>query len=332
MKSVTSSVRLASISETSNLDIQQKGRSQTAVSIKMGLYAAVAANVLWGTSFLASKYTLVVWGPFTAASLRFAIASILMFFGLRLFGRDLTLPKTKKDWLYVATVATTGFGLLYPLQLAGLKLISSGLSAAIMLTSPLFVVVFSHFFLKDTLSKEKLIALGFGIIGGIFLLNANGTLNVDTTLISWGSILTIGASLSLALSVIATRQLTGRLDSASLTFWSMALGFVQLTIAAFFFEEEGLGRIFTNSTFESWAALLFLAVVCSAFCFFLWNFALTQASPKEIASTMHIKTPTAVLIGVFVAGEIITKELIVGTVIVMFGVWLSQQKPSGVRK
>lgn len=66
--------------------------------------------------------------------------------------------------------------------------------------------------------------------------------------------------------------------------------------------------------------------VCSAFCFYIWNNALSKASPQEIASSMHIKTPTAVLIGVFVANEEFTATVIIGTALVMFGIWLSQQK------
>jgi len=229
-------------------------------------------------------------------------------------------------------VNTTGFGFLYPLQLTGLQFIPSGLSAAIMLTSPLFVVLASHLFLKDLITKNKLIALGIGIVGGVFLLNANGSLGKQAPSLVMGSLLTLVASLSLALSVIATRKLSGRLDSGSLTFWSMGLGFVQLTIAAFVFEEEGLARIFKTATLNSWIALFFLALVCSAFCFFIWNYALAKASPKEIASTMHIKTPTAVLIGALVAGEVISRELIIGTLIVMAGVWISQQNKKVIRK
>ena len=41
---------------------------------KSGFALAVLANLIWGTSFLTSKYTLNVWGPFTASALRFAIA------------------------------------------------------------------------------------------------------------------------------------------------------------------------------------------------------------------------------------------------------------------
>lgn len=54
--------------------------------------------------------------------------------------------------------------------------------------------------------------------------------------------------------------------------------------------------------------------------------------PQEIASSMHIKTPTAVLIGVFIANEALGVLGMLGTVLVMIGVWLSQQNFSWSRK
>jgi len=106
----------------------------------------------------------------------------------------------------------------------------------------------------------------------------------------------------------------------------MAIGFLELALAAFIFEEDVLVTISTNANTLSIVSLFFLAFVCSAFCFYIWNHALSKASPQEIASSMHIKTPTAVLLGVFIANEELTSTVIIGTALVMFGVWLSQQK------
>jgi hypothetical protein len=43
-----------------------------------GFLLAIVANILWGTSFLASKYTLQAWGPFTSVALRFGIATVCL--------------------------------------------------------------------------------------------------------------------------------------------------------------------------------------------------------------------------------------------------------------
>ena len=303
-------------------------KSESNFNISSGFSLAIIANILWGTTFLASKYTLQAWGPFTSAALRFGIATVCLMFILKALKKKIEMPETSGQWIGLVLIATSAFGVLYPMQLAGLKFIPSSLSAAIMLVSPLAVLLLSRVVLQERLSKLKYIALAFGVFGGAILLSSTGNrLSVDLNSDFFiGTLLTLAASLSLAISAIATRKYSKDISSASITFWTMAIGFVELTLAAFFFEENVLATINTNSNMLSWLSLFFLAFVCSAFCFYIWNHALSKASPQEIASSMHIKTPTAVLIGVFIAGEELTSRVLIGTALVMFGVWLSQQK------
>lgn len=293
-----------------------------------GFLLAIVANILWGTTFLASKYTLQAWGPFTSAALRFGIATVCLLVILKALNKKIEMPETIQHWIGLFVIATTAFGVLYPMQLAGLKYIPSSLSAAIMLISPLAVLLLSRTVLQERLSRLKYVALTFGVIGGAILLSSTGNrLSVDLNSDFFvGTLLTLASAVSLAISAIATRKYSKEISSASITFWTMAIGFVELTLAAFFFEENVLATINTNSNTLSWLSLFFLAFVCSSFCFYIWNHALSKASPQEIASSMHIKTPTAVLIGVFIAGEELTSRVILGTALVMFGVWLSQQK------
>lgn len=316
MRLSKSKTNLTLIEEQS--DVLSIGRS--------GFLLAILANVIWGASFLASKYTLEAWGPFTASSMRFGIATIVLFIALMLTGKKIVVPSTRNQWLNIFIVGTTGFGLLYPLQLAGLQFISSGMSSAIMLTSPLIVIVLSFAVIGEKLSTQKLIALSLGVIGGSILLSQKTSAIQLNDKFTTGAILTLGASLSLAASIIFTRKATKEMGPASVTLLSMAVGFLELTISAFIFEENVLASITGNASLISWMALLFLALVCSAFCFFIWNAALAISSPQEIASSMHVKTPTAVLIGIGIAGEQVTLQVILGTTIVTLGVWLSQQK------
>jgi len=288
-----------------------------------GFQLALIANILWGTSFLASKYTLQTWGPFTASALRFLLALPIMAIALPRLGFALQLPK-KDELIGLAFIGLTGFGFLYPLQLAGLTKISSGLSAAIMLTSPLFVIAFGHLLFKETISARKIVALGLGLLGGLILLNifeSNISLNGGDFVV--GVCLTFAASVSLALSAIATKKIAHKVDAANLTFWSIAIGLLVLVpLAAFESAKTGINL----PTARSFLSLLYLAVICSALCFFIWNRAIARSTPKELATTMHVKTPTAVLLGVAIAGELLSAQLIIGTLIVAFGVYLSQSE------
>lgn len=309
-------------------DATLTSRAESYFSFSSGFVLAIVANILWGTSFLASKYTLQAWGPFTSAALRFGIATVCLLGILKAMKKKIEMPETLGHWLALIVIATSAFGVLYPMQLAGLKFIPSSLSAAIMLMSPLAVLLLSRAVLKERLSKLKYIALIFGVVGGAVLISStsNGMkINFDSDFF-WGTLLTLASAISLAISAVATRKYSNKISSSTITFWTMAIGFVELTIFAFIFEEDVLASITRDANTLSIISLFFLAFVCSAFCFYIWNFALSKASPQEIASSMHIKTPTAVLLGVFIANEELNAPIVIGTALVMFGVWLSQQK------
>ena len=255
---------------------------------------ALIANLIWGTSFLASKYTLKVWGPFTASALRFALALVGMLLILPAMGFPIQIPKTKKAWIQIFWVGVTGFGVLYPLQLAGLMAIPSSLSAAIMLTSPLFVLLLSAGFLQESLSTKKLVAIALGIIGGIVLVNP-ANLPESTWIVGAipqllkGILLTLGASLSLAISVLATRTVSKEMDSTSVTFWSMGMGVIILL--PFTLMERP--HTYTAEQLSSAIfALIFLALFCSVIAFLMWNRAIKMTLPQNIASTMHIMNAT----------------------------------------
>lgn len=294
-----------------------------------GFALAMIANVLWGTSFLASKYTLQAWGPFTASALRFAVALIVMAAAFPFAGFKLRIPKTRAELTALGLVGLSGFGFLYPLQLSGLTLISSGLSAAIMLTSPLFVIALGALLLKESISLRKVLALGLGLLGGCVLIFSGGISIFKTgSNVALGSLLTFAASISLAASVIATRKASAHMNSANITFWSMLFGL--LVITPFSIHELANGGAF-NPSGLSILSLLYLAIVCSAVCFMIWNRAIARSTPKELATTMHVKTPAAVMLGVLVAGETLSLPMILGTAVVGFGVWLSQSEQARKR-
>lgn len=285
---------------------------------------AIGANILWGMSFLASKYTLAVWTPIVATEIRFGLALILMAIFFPLAGFKISIPRGKEEWLGVALVGFFGFGILYPTQLKGLTEIPSGLSASLMLTSPLFVLIFAYAFLDERLSSTKVIAVLAGIVGGLILLNPSKTLSspsMSQNSILHGSLLTLVASLSLAASVVSTRAFSRTMNAQSLTFWSALIGCVVLI-------PFGLGDVQPASTSQQFhqaaTASVFLAAICSAICFLMWNKSISLLPAKQVASAMHVKTPVAILVGILTIGEPLSPTTIGGSVVVACGVWLSQ--------
>lgn len=290
---------------------------------------AVLANILWGTSFLASKYTLAVWSPLSATLIRFGLAIIVMLIVFPRIGFPISLPRDRHARRSIFAVGLSGFGILYPLQLSGMSYIPSGASSAIMLTSPLFVVLGAAIFLGERISRQKLSAIGFGIAGGWLLLWDHFVVSGN---FMRGALLTLLASISLAASVITTRRWNSSLDSQTLTFWSMLIGL--LVIFPFWAAsgDEVTIVIRPGDLALAIGSVVYLAAICSAACFLMWNKAIGMVPARDLASSMHIKTPVAILMGVLIGHEVLSGKLVIGTLIVGFGVWLSQAELKGLRK
>lgn len=313
---------------------ERMGRRVTS-NDKKGFTLALLANLIWGTSFLASKITLSVWGPITAAAIRFAIALACLAIVLPPLGYTIKRPTSRAAWLQILAIGLSGFGILYPAQLAGLETIPSSLSASIMLTSPLFVLMLTASLLKEDLSPIKMISLCMGMTGGVILMNPASYAShlhsiAQIPEILQGSLLTFVASLCLAISVVFTRKASTLLDSASITFWSMCVGELLLVPLAIM-EDPVRPMISGPSYIQAIVAMIYLSVFCSVVAFLIWNEAIKETSPQQIASTMHLKTPVALISGLFLAGESMSANLFGGTILIGLAVILSQWSPKSLK-
>ena len=138
-----------------------------------------------------------------------------------------------------------------------------------------------------------------------------------------GSLVTLVASLSLAASSY-TGKVAGRSTNVwSLSFWSMLIFGASLIPFSNFQKLSliGVDQLYT---------MLYLSVICTAVAFLLWNTALKSTdSLASITSTMHLKTPVTVLIGVSV-GEVLTIVDIFFMAIIVAMVYFTQSNKGSI--
>jgi drug/metabolite transporter (DMT)-like permease len=286
-----------------------------------GVIYAVVANVIWGTTFVATQHVLTTWSPITATVIRFGLASILLALGMKYFSLPFRFPATKSGWIALLSTAVFGFGLLYPLQGIGLKSISSGASAILMLTAPLFLIAILAT-MGEAVPVNKWIGVILGIVGGAILIGArtsNSTLFIDPL----GSIYTLGAAFCLSLSTLTAKKVLAEIDQLSLTLLAMTIGTIILLPGVLI---EAPVKESPETT--AWISIIYLALFCSILAFFLWNKSIATGSPSLVASTMHIKTPVAVALGIAINHEPISLSIFLGGVIVGCGVIIATyQRP-----
>jgi drug/metabolite transporter (DMT)-like permease len=131
------------------------------------------AMAIVGSSVVVGKLLIASFPVFLGARLRFAIASAVLL--PMLIGREKGIPSiTRKDWLFLFLQILTGVFLFSIFLLYGLKWTTAAESGIISSTTPAVLGLIAFLFLKERLTRNKVIGIAFTLFG-IIAINLIGT-------------------------------------------------------------------------------------------------------------------------------------------------------------
>lgn len=276
-----------------------------------------AVYLIWGSTYLAIRFTVETTPPFLSAAARFMVSGALLFFWRRLAGD----PKPSKlEWRNAAVVGIFllvcgNGGVVWAAQF-----IPSSLSALLVATVPLWMV------LIDTLrpggnqpSLKAVSGILFGLCGAVLLVG--WTAQISTAANVYGPIAVLAASLFWAIGSIYGK--TAALPASPLVTTGIEMmigGFVQIVVALCFgeFNRFDVAAVSQRSVL-AWAYLTVIGT--AAFVAYAW---LLRVAPIPLVATYSYVNPlVAIILGYFLGKEIITSRilfagaLIVGSVVLV---------------
>lgn len=284
----------------------------------IGAAAALAANTIFGFSFIFSKMALSAAHPLIILSVRFTVAFIVMSL-LTLTGKfRLSLKGKPKKKLLIMALAQPLFYFIF--ELYGLSLVSSALSGVIIALVPVAVMLLSALFLgeKPGLLQGFCTAVSLISVSVMSIISNDGKENRIS-----GILLLIAAVLCAAVFNILSRGESERFSPFERT-WFMfsvsALGFNASAIAVL------RGKYITEfvaaaGSYSFWVAIFYLAVVSSVAAFLLYNYSTTLISATRAASFSNIITVVTVIAGVTVLHEHFTPVQYILCAFIILGVW-----------
>jgi drug/metabolite transporter (DMT)-like permease len=296
-----------------------KGSSSIDLS---SLVMLILIDLMWAGSFIAIKVGLREIPPSTMALLRFSLAFPLLAVFLFFVERD----KLRVDWKglpHLIVLSLTGVTFLYIFQFYSLKYITASAGAILINTTTIFIALLSAAFLGEALSKVKGLGIGSAFLG-TFLIVSEGNLNIFSLsfLEVFGALLMIGAALCWAVySVLGkiTLQAYSPMMVTTMVFGLGAMFLVPPSLAespaTFLFEISWLG----------WFSVLYLAVFASAVCYLLWSKVLLRIDATKAAVFLYLIPPLTLIFSFFLLEEAITYPILVGMVLVIGGVYLTQR-------
>jgi drug/metabolite transporter (DMT)-like permease len=278
--------------------------------------AALAAVVVWGLSFVATKAALTEVSPVALIVARFTLG-VATLVAIVLARREPLLPP--RDVVPgLAGIAFVGLFLHQMLQVHGLGLTTAVRTGWLIGIIPIWTAVLSAVALGERFGAQKIGGLALGTLGAILLVTkgdvAFATLDAATLR---GDLLVLGSTVTWAIYTVAGRATLARLGSARTTTAVMTLGLLMFLP---WFVATGAWREYAALTTTGVAWVLFLGVVCSGLGYLCWYTALEQLEASQVAAFLYLEPLVTFVAAMALLGETVHWTTVAGGVLVLLGV------------
>lgn len=287
-----------------------------ALTTKQKAYIALAAtSFIWGTTWVASKVAVINAPPLQVSAMRQFIAGLIYIVFFKLKGEPWPTPKQLKPLLIMSfflLIIANGFATW------SIKYISSGLAALIAALYPLFVVIIEMIFYKTKNTIATFIGLLLGL-AGICVVFYDNAFHHNSSDYLFGVILALIAMLSWAIGTIFVARKKLNINPYYGMGWQMMLAAPFIFIMSL---GTGTNISLAQIPAQTWMALAYLVIMgsCIAFVCFIYTM---KHLPAAIASLYaYINPIVAMLIGYLLLSEKLTINILIGTLITIFGVYL----------
>ena len=269
---------------------------------------------IWGASFLLMKLGASDFGPFLAAFLRVLLASILLLPLLILRGQFQALKKHYKPILLVGMLNS---GIPFALFAFAVLHITTGLTSILNATTPLWGALIAWMWLKDKPASWRIVGLLIGFAGVAALSWSKASFKPGADSAGWAVLATLAATLCYGVAASFTKKyLQGVPPLASAT--GSQIG------ATLLLAVPGLMTIPSQAPgFNAWAAIILLAVFCTALAYIMYFRIIERAGPARAVAVTFLIPVFGVAYGAILLNEAITLTMILCGAVIVLGTALA---------
>ncbi|WP_025741246.1 DMT family transporter [Aquimarina pacifica] len=283
------------------------------------VYLAVL-SLVWGSSFILIKKSLVGLTPLQLGALRTLFAAIFLF----LIGYKSIKTIKKSDWKWVIISGFLGTFIPAFLFAFAETEIDSGVASVLNSTTPLITLILGVLVFSIQFNKNQFIGVLIGLIGCIALIIEGATVNPDQNY--WYAFLVILASICYAINVNIIKRYMQNISPMAIANGN----FIVLVIPALFvlwssdfFKEEVL---VDSKVHVSLLYISVLAVVGTGIAKVLFN-KLVQISTAVFATSVTYTIPIVALLWGLMDNERFTFYQLAASCIIILGVYISNMNP-----
>ncbi len=274
-------------------------------------------SLMWGSSFILMKKSLLVFNYIEVGFLRliiaFLILSPLLLTSLRRIKKKHIIPL-----LIVSLIGTVIPAILFAKSQVFLDSSVAGMLNAL---TPIFTLIIGIlFFNRTTWNTRSLIGIIIGLMGTYILLSPS-TIENNNILYS---LLIIFATICYALSINTIKDKLDTLNSLDIAVIS---SFFSAVIPVVYLSSKNTNTVITKIYlhFDYFIYLLILGIICTSLAIILFNFLIKRSSALFASSTTYLIPIFAIMWGT-IDSEIIQSHELIGISVILTGVFIMNYK------
>jgi drug/metabolite transporter (DMT)-like permease len=276
----------------------------------------------WGGAFVAGRSVAQTLDPFSAAFLRFALATVFLGM-LHMFQRpDRKNVLTWRQTAGLAVLGLTGIAIYNVCFFTGLKLISASRASAIITNNPILVLFLSMVFFREKVRPLKILGILLSVTGAcIVIFRGNITLMLQGSLGN-GELAILGCVMSWAVYSVLGKKLLQTISPLQATFYATLFGTLFLCLPALrngFIAETG------HLNVQTWLCLLYLSLFATVLGFVWFYDGVKTIGPTRASQFVNLVPVNAFVLSYFLLHEQLSFSLLTGTLFVISGVFITQR-------
>jgi drug/metabolite transporter (DMT)-like permease len=281
--------------------------------------ALLALYIVWGSTYLAIRFSVETIPPFLHAALRFLISGAILYIWRRAAGDPApTVGNWKSTAIVGAALLLGGNGLVGWAE----QTVPSGIAALMITTSPFWLVLFESFRAGGAKPTwQAILGLIVGFIGVFILIGPAEITGAEGNFHTFGVFLLLLAPIFWSMGSIYARGADMPKSTLLGTGMEMLAGAVALFIVSLVTGELN-GFSFGVVSTRSWLALAYLITFGSLIGFVSYGWLLHNAPVSLMSTYAYVNPVVAVLLGSLLADEPLNGRILIAATIIIGSVVL----------
>lgn len=285
------------------------------------VFALVGVALIWGTTYLGIRVAVETIPPWFVAAIRQSIASIILLIIL--------LRKNELRWLgwshfkQQMILSSLMIVIANGMTTVAEQTIPSGLTSLLNALTPIFVFLVSVIIRLQKPSIKGFLGVVIGFLGVAFIFREGLNELLDPNY-KTGIMFLCFAVAGWTAGTIYIKKNNQKSDHIFLDlFYQFSFSaLVQFVLAFIFSADRNVSSWSLNSMF----AVAYLAIFGSVIAFFCYHYALKKVTATEVSILSYFNTIIAIFLGWLILDEVITIDILIATVLIIIGVFITNFK------